>query len=120
MTTKEIAGRLVELCRKGQFDTVQNELFAKDAVSIEPHATPGFAKETKGVDAILKKGEKWNAMVEKVNSLTVSEPMLAGNSFAVSLGMDVIMERLPRLQHSFVIIKFGGQKVLFGFFVVPA
>jgi len=92
MTTKEIAARLVELCRNGQFDTVQNELFATDAVSIEPHATPGFEKETRGVDAILKKGERWNAMVEKVNSLTVSEPMLAGNSFAVSLGMDVIMK----------------------------
>ena len=92
MTTKEIAARLVELCRNGQFDTVQNELFATDAVSIEPHATPGFEKETRGVDAILKKGERWNAMVEKVNSLTVSEPMLAGNSFAVSLGMDVVMK----------------------------
>ena len=53
MTTSDIANKLVELCRKGQFSTVQKEFFAKDAVSIEPHATPAFEKETKGVDAIL-------------------------------------------------------------------
>jgi ketosteroid isomerase-like protein len=92
MTTNDIANRLVELCRKGQFAPVQKELFANDAVSIEPHATPAFEKETKGLDAILEKGEKWNSMVEKVNSLSVSEPMVGGNSFAVTLAMDVVMK----------------------------
>ncbi len=38
MTTQEIANRLVELCQKGDFETAQKELFAEDAVSIEPHA----------------------------------------------------------------------------------
>jgi len=92
MTTNDIAKRLVELCRKGQFTAVQKELFEKDAISIEPHATPAFEKETKGVDAILEKGEKWNSMVEKVNSLSVSDPMVGGNSFAVALAMDVVMK----------------------------
>ena len=92
MNTKEIANRLVQLCREGEFDKAQNELFSKDAVSIEPHSTPAFEKETKGVDAILEKGEKWNSMVEKVNSLSVSEPILGGNSFAVTLAMDVVMK----------------------------
>lgn len=92
MTTNDIANKLVELCRKGQFAAVQKELFANDAVSIEPHATPAFEKETKGLDAILEKGEKWNSMVEKVNSLSVSEPMVGGNSFAVTLAMDVVMK----------------------------
>ncbi|HEY8690237.1 MAG TPA: SnoaL-like domain-containing protein [Chitinophagaceae bacterium] len=34
MTTKEIADRLVELCRKYNFKTVQADLFAEDAVSL--------------------------------------------------------------------------------------
>jgi len=92
MTTNDIAKRLVELCRKGQFTAVQKELFEKDDISIEPHAKPAFEKETKGVDAILEKGEKWNSMVEKVNSLSVSDPMVGGNSFAVALAMDVVMK----------------------------
>jgi len=37
MTTVDIANRLVELCRKGDFETALKQLFADDAVSIEPH-----------------------------------------------------------------------------------
>ena len=48
MTTKEVAERLVELCRKGDFESAQSELFADDAISIEPYSTPDFEKETKG------------------------------------------------------------------------
>ncbi len=54
MTTNQIADRLVEHCRQGQFETAQKELFANDAVSMEPYATPDFDKETRGLDAILK------------------------------------------------------------------
>jgi len=92
MTTNQIAERLVELCRQGQFETAQKELFANDAVSIEPYATPAFEKETKGLDAILEKGEKWNSMVEEMHSLTVSDPLVASNSFACTMRMDVTMK----------------------------
>jgi len=92
MNTKEIALRLVELCREGEFEKAQKELFAKDAVSIEPEATPDFEKETKGLDAILKKGEKFESMVEKYNDIKVSEPLVSGNSFAVTLFMNLTMK----------------------------
>jgi ketosteroid isomerase-like protein len=92
MTTQEIARRLVEHCREGDFEAAQKELFANDAVSIEPHSTPEFEKETKGLDAIKKKGEKWNAMVERVNEMDVSEPLVASNAFAVTIQMHVTMK----------------------------
>ena len=96
MTTQEIADRLVELCRKGDFETAQTELFADDALSIEPESSPGFAKETKGKGAIKEKGEKWNSMVEEMKGMDVSDPLVAGNSFAVTLHMNVVMkERGP-------------------------
>lgn len=96
MTTQEIANRLVELCRKGDFETAQSELFADDALSIEQEASPAFEKETKGKAAIKEKGEKWNSMVEEMKGLSVSDPLLAGNSFAVTLNMNVVMkERGP-------------------------
>nr|WP_298411422.1 SnoaL-like domain-containing protein [Hydrotalea sp.] len=62
MTTEQIANSLVELCRKGDFDTAQKELFSDDAVSIESHATPAFEKETRGLQAIKKReknGIQW-------------------------------------------------------------
>lgn len=34
-TTQQVANRLVELCRKGDFQTAQNELFDTNARSIE-------------------------------------------------------------------------------------
>jgi len=97
MTTNDIAKRLVELCRKGQFTAVQKELFEKDAISIEPHATPAFEKETKGVDAILEKGEKWNSMVKEMHSVTLSDPLVAGNSFALTMRMNVTMKEGGRI-----------------------
>lgn len=92
MTTKEIADRLIQLARKGDFETAQAELFADDAVSIEPHATPAFEKETKGLKAIREKADKWNSMVKEMHSITVSDPILASNSFACIMRMNVSMK----------------------------
>ncbi|MBA2250436.1 MAG: nuclear transport factor 2 family protein [Chitinophagaceae bacterium] len=92
MTTQEIANRLVELCRKGDFENALTDLYSNDAVSIEPSASHDFEKETKGLDAIKVKGEKWNSMVEKMNSVTVSDPLIGGNSFVCTMRLDVIMK----------------------------
>ena len=92
MTTQQIADRLVELCRKNDFQTAQKELFSEDTVSIEPEASAGFEKETKGLAAIAEKGKRFSEMVEKVHSIAVSEPVVGGNAFAISLNMDVTMK----------------------------
>lgn len=92
MTTQEIANRLAALCKKGDFETGQKELFSKDAISIEPNARPDFDKETKGLDAILQKGKKWNEMVAETHGITVSDPLIANNSFACTMRMNVTMK----------------------------
>ncbi|HEX6890170.1 MAG TPA: nuclear transport factor 2 family protein [Chryseolinea sp.] len=97
MKTTDIARRLVDYCRKGDWNGAQDELYSKDAVSIEQMATPAFEKETKGLEAIKAKGEKFDSMVEKVYKITVSEPLVAGNSFAFVLGLDVKMKGQERL-----------------------
>jgi ketosteroid isomerase-like protein len=98
MSTVEIANRLVELCRKGEFETAQKELFSDEAVSIEPHGTPDFEKETHGLDGILEKGKKWGEMVEEAHGMDVSEPLLADSSFAVTMMMDVTMKGGQRMK----------------------
>jgi len=92
MSTQDIANRLVELCSKGDFEAAQNELFADDCVSIEPYATPEFEKETKGLDAIKAKSRKWAAMVEEYHAMKVSQPLVTGNSFAVTMFISVTMK----------------------------
>lgn len=100
MTTKAIADRLVALCRKGDYETAQNELYAADASSLEPYPTPDFPQQTKGLPAILEKGRKFKAMVETVHSSSVSEPILAANSFACVMRMDVTMKGQGRMDMS--------------------
>ena len=97
MTTVEIANRLVELCKKGDFEGAQKELFAEDAVSIEPHGTPDFEKETKGLEAIIEKGKKWSEMVEEYHDMKVSEPLVAENSFGVTITMGITMKGRGRM-----------------------
>jgi limonene-1,2-epoxide hydrolase len=97
MSTKEIANRLVELCSKGDFEAAQKELFSNDAISIEPYGTPEFDKETKGLDAILEKGKKWSTMVEEYHEMNVSQPLVATNSFALTMLMDVTMKGKGRM-----------------------
>ena len=98
MSTQTVATRLAELCRQGKFEAAQKELFAEDAVSIEPQATPDFAKETKGLRAILEKGHKFESMLEQVHGCTASAPLIAGNSFALTLAMDVTMKGRGRVK----------------------
>lgn len=100
MTTKEIAGRLVELCREAKWEAAQRELYADDVVSIEPHATPAFQKETKGLAAIIEKGHKFTGMIEVLHALYVSDPIVAGSSFACIMRMDMTMKGEGRMDVS--------------------
>jgi hypothetical protein len=87
MTTQEIAARLVELCRQGQYETAQKELYADDAVSIEPEGNPMSGK-TVGLEGIIAKGQHFMSMVEEFHGGTVSEPVIAGNVFSVAAVLD--------------------------------
>lgn len=97
MTTPEIATRLVELCGSGDFETAQKELYGEDAISIEPYATPEFAKETKGLKAIIEKGEKFAHMTEELHNVTISNPLVTGNTIAFILTMDITMKGKKRM-----------------------
>jgi ketosteroid isomerase-like protein len=100
MNTKDIAHRLVALCREGKWSVAQEELFAPEAVSMEAEASPAFAKETKGRAAIIAKGKQFDAMVEQFHSLAVSEPVVAEQSFACVMTLDATMKGRGRVQMS--------------------
>jgi hypothetical protein len=98
MSTQKIASRLAELCNKGEFETAQKELFANDAVSIEQHESPGFPKETKGLQAIIQKGHHWASTLEQLHECSASKPLVAGNAIAMTLAMDVTMKARGRMK----------------------
>lgn len=86
MTTEKIAQRLVELCRQGKFEDAQKELYANDALSIEPKGAqlPG-ASSLKG---IIENGRNFRAGLENIHSLVISDPIVNGNTFALSFSLD--------------------------------
>lgn len=99
MNTEAVAKRLVELCRKGEHEQAQRELYAQDAVSIEMAGAPaGALGDAQGLQAIYEKGRQFAAMVEAVHASSVSEPVVAGNWFSVSMTMDVTFKGRGRVQ----------------------
>ncbi|HEY1765673.1 MAG TPA: nuclear transport factor 2 family protein [Opitutaceae bacterium] len=92
MSTKEIASRLVALCRQGKFEDAQKELFSTNAKSIEAEDSPMQPRETKGLDGIIAKGHEFQASVEKIHSMSISEPLVAEDSFACTMTLDVTMK----------------------------
>ena len=83
MTTKEIATRLVDMCRNGKVEEAKAELFAPDIISIEPREGI-LAKETRGMDAIKKKAELFISHLEHFFDSTISDPLIAGDYFSIS------------------------------------
>lgn len=113
MTTEQIGRRLKELCDQGQFEHALRELFSPDAVSIEPNETPDFARETRGMDAILAKGKKWSEMVAEQHGFEISEPLIADESFALTMQIDVTMKGRGRMKHrELCVYKISGGKIV--------
>jgi len=101
MNTEAIAKRLVELCREGRYEDAQRELYADDAVSIEPDGLPpGALGNAQGLAAIYEKGRQFSAMVEAVHGGSVSEPVIADNWFSIAMAMDVTMKGRGRMNMS--------------------
>ena len=95
MTTKDVANRLHELFQENKWMEAQQELFSNDAESIEPKDSPGL-QSVKGIDAIRKKGEDFNNMVEEMHGGWVSEPLVAGRYVVVAMGMDCTYKGMGR------------------------
>ena len=88
MNTQEIGKRYVSLCQQGKADTCLDELYAKNAVSVEAVPPPGMERTAKGLDAIRAKGKGWQES-HVVHSAEVTGPFPNDNRFAVHFVFDV-------------------------------
>jgi ketosteroid isomerase-like protein len=97
MTTQDVANRFYELSKQGNWEQIQKELYADNAVSIEPAHIPGPQK-VDGKEAIKQKGERFAEMTEEMHGGYSNEPIVAGNFFAVAMGMEVTMKEMGRMK----------------------
>jgi ketosteroid isomerase-like protein len=99
MNTQEIADRFYQLSEQNNFDQIQQELYSDDVESIEPaHAAAQGLQNAKGKEALKKKGEAFNSMIEEMHGGYTGKPIIAGNFFAVAMGMDVTMKGAGRMK----------------------
>jgi hypothetical protein len=96
MTTAEVARKLVELCRQQKIDEVQATLFADNAQSIEANDMMGPRVVT-GLDAIKAKSIAFQEGVEEFHGATISDPIVAGNSFALTWTLDATFKGRGRM-----------------------
>jgi len=103
MTTKDVANRLHELFNEGKWQQAQDEFFTTDAESVEPAKAQGM-QTVKGLDAIKKKGQQFNEMVEEMHGGYVSDPIVAGNHIAFAMGMDCTYKGMGRQKMDEIVI----------------
>jgi len=64
-STEEVATKLVDYCRKGEWMKAVDDLYGKDIVSVEPHAMENMPAEMRGLDQVRGKnglvGEKFRS-----------------------------------------------------------
>ena len=100
MTTQEVADKFDQLANSNQWGKIQDELYSDDAESIEPEKaeSQGGLKYAKGKDALKKKNDDFNNMVEEMHGGYCSKPVVAGNFFSVAMGMDATYKGMGRMK----------------------
>src|SRR4029450_3886380 len=88
MNTEEVANKLVELCRKGDFRGAMESLYAKDIVSVEAHEMENMPAEMRGIDQVRGKTNWWEKNMQ-VHSAKVAGPFVARDTFVVQFDVDV-------------------------------
>jgi ketosteroid isomerase-like protein len=88
MSTLEIGKKYVALCREGKNEVVLDELFSKDAISVEAGAPPGQERTAKGIEAIRGKSKWWREN-HTVHKAELSDAYPHDERFAVRFVYDV-------------------------------
>ena len=88
MNTEEVAKRLVDYCRNGEWMKALDDLYAKDIVSVEAREMENMPTEMRGIDQVRGKTEWWEKNMQ-VHSAKVTGPFVARDTFVVQFDVDV-------------------------------
>jgi len=97
MTTREVAARFNELAQQEKWFEIQEELFSDDVKSIDPPGSPYFGY-AEGKTSVRKKGEDWVKRITAAHNRNTTEPVVAGNHFAVGRLVEITVEGFGRIK----------------------
>ena len=86
-STEEVATKLVDYCRKGEWRKALDDLYAQDIVSVEAREMENMPAEMRGIDQVRGKTDWWEKNME-VHDSKVSGPFVAGDTFVVRFDID--------------------------------
>jgi hypothetical protein len=121
MTTQDVATKLVELCKAGEFMKAVDTLYSKDILSVEPMAMQGMPAEMRGLDAVRGKSVWWMDNHE-VHSCKVTGPFVAGDRFIVEFDLDVTnkpSKKRMQMKEAGLYAVANGKVVREDFFMLP-
>jgi hypothetical protein len=97
MTTEQVAARFNELAQQEKWFEIQDELFADDVRSVDPENSP-YLNYAEGKSRVRRKGEDWVKRIQAGHSRHTTEPIVAGNHFAVGREVDITVEGFGRIK----------------------
>jgi hypothetical protein len=97
MTIQQVADRYNKLAQAEKWFEIQDEFFSEDVKSTDPPDSPYFGY-AEGKADVRKKGEEFTKGITGVHHLFTSEPLIAGNYFAVGREVDVTTQKHGRIQ----------------------
>ena len=96
-TAREVVARFNELAQQEKWFEIQDEFFAENVKSIDPPNSPYFGY-AEGTANVRKKGEDFVKRIEAVYKHYTTEPVVAGNHFAVGREVDITVQGFGRIQ----------------------
>lgn len=88
MSPEKIARQLVDLCREGKNFEAAESLYSPDVISTEMFGDETIPKQMSGFEAVRRKMQWWYD-THITHATTYSDPLVAGNHFAVRMTFDV-------------------------------
>ncbi len=96
MTTHEVAKRYYELIQQHKYKQIQDELYAPNAISIEPENDSNLPLVVEGIEALQKKEGLFFSQVGEMFGSKMSEPIVSNFFFSQMTEMDVKMKGKDR------------------------
>jgi hypothetical protein len=113
MTTQEVANRYHELARMGQIGQVQDELYAPNAVSLEPENRSQLPRRVEGMAAMRQKEQRFYELYEEVHGGECGQPVVSGDYFSCAQSLDVTIKGQPRKnKHQLAVFEVANGKIV--------
>jgi SnoaL-like domain len=97
LTTQEVAERFNELAQQEKWFEIQDAFFADNVKSIDPPNSPYFGY-AEGKAVVRKKGEDFVKNIEAAHKMYTTQPVIAGNHFAVGRNMEITVRGFGRIK----------------------